>query len=80
MISNKMHVVIIESDGGFDCFGNAKGEPIIMETLVAKSSKHDAIDAAARFSSGNRHGRVLIAEVNVIGEVIDGNLHTGEVK
>lgn len=77
MNSNKMHVVIIESDGGFDCFGNAKGEPIIMETLVAKSSKRDAIDAAARFT---RFGRVLIAEVNVIGEVVDGNLHEGEKK
>lgn len=77
MISNKMHVVIIESDGGFDCFGNAKGEPIIMETLVAKSSKRDALDAAARFT---RFGRVLIAEVNVIGEVVDGNLHEGEKK
>lgn len=77
MISNKMHVVIIESDGGFDCFGNAKGESIIMETLVAKSSKHEAIDAAARFK---RFGRVLIAEVNVIGEVVDGNFHEGEQK
>lgn len=79
-MKNKMHVVILESDGGLNCFGDAVGEPIIMETLVNKSGKLDALDAAARFSSGNRHGRVLIAEVNVIGEVIDGNLHTGEVK
>lgn len=80
MNRNKMHVIILESDTGFDCFGNPTGEPIIMETNLKDSCRHTALDRAAAMQLGGRKGRVLIAEVNVVGEVIGGNLILGEAK
>lgn len=68
-MSDKIYGVLLESDLGVDAFGNAKGKPILMESIGDMMNLHDATERAKSCRESGKYGKAIVVEL-VIHEVI----------
>lgn len=69
-MDNSMYVVIAESDSGIDCFGNARGRPIVFEAIGEKMEKNNAIDFAKRVNQYGDYGEVKVCRLEICNYII----------
>lgn len=68
-MSDKMYGVLLESDTGIDVFGNAKGKPILMESVGDMMNLREATERAKSCHSHGKYGKAIVVEL-VVHEVI----------